>query len=214
MAIQKEKGGSMRGSLIALAFIAAGMALGYVCGDIKIPHWIMTALLCLLMLQVGLGIGCSDELGAIRRSLRPQLLLIPLSSLAGTIIFSAPIAWIVSRWSAADCIAVGCGMGYYSLSSIIITQLKVSSIGMQAAAELGTIALLSNIFRELAALIGAPLWHKFFGPIAPIAVGGATTADVTLPAILSVSGREWLAVAVINGILLDMSVPLFVPLFC
>jgi len=40
---------------------------------------------------------------------------------------------------------------------VLITQFKEASIGLQLATELGTIALLANIFREMMALLGAPL---------------------------------------------------------
>ena len=64
--------------------------------------------------------------------------------------------------------AVGSGFAYYSLSSILITQFKEPSIGLQLATELGTIALLTNIFREMMALLGTPIIKKYFGKLAPI----------------------------------------------
>ena len=110
--------------------------------------------------------------------------------------------------------AVGSGMGYYSLSSILITSLKEASIGVQAAAELGTIALISNVFREMITLVFAPLMVRWLGPLAPISSGGATTMDVTLPVITRASGQEWVFVSIMHGVVVDFSVPIFVPLFC
>lgn len=201
-------------SLLTLSFFVGGVVIGALNGALCLPEWLTTVLLCLLMVQVGLGVGRSDSFRDIVRTLRPSILLLPLGTLAGTLLFSIPVAWIIARWSPADCVAVGCGMGYYSLSSVLITQLKAQTIGVQLAAELGAIALLANIFREMFVIVGAPLWRRLFGPLAPIAVGGATTADITLPSIVRTSGKEWVAVAVAHGILLDMSVPLLVPLFC
>ena len=66
-----------------------------------------------------------------------------------------------------DCLAVGSGFAYYSLSSILITELKEASLGVQMATELGTIALIANIIREIMALLGAPLFVKYFGRLAP-----------------------------------------------
>lgn len=57
------------------------------------------------------------------------------------------------RHSLSDFLAVGSGFGYYSLSSIFITEYR--------GAELGTIALLANIVRELIVLLCAPLLVKF-----------------------------------------------------
>ena len=105
-----------------------------------------------------------------------------------------------------DCLAVGSGFGYYSLSTIFITQYK--------GAELGTIALVSNILRELIALLAAPLLVRYFGKLAPISVGGATTADTTLPIITRFCGKEFVIISIVHGITVDLSVPFLVTFFC
>lgn len=43
-------------------------------------------------------------------------------------------------------------------------------LGAQLATELATIALLTNVIRELVALVGAPFICKYFGKLAPISV--------------------------------------------
>jgi uncharacterized membrane protein YbjE (DUF340 family) len=97
-------------------------------------------------------------------------------------------------------------MGYYSLSSILITQYK--------GIELGTIALLANIFREVLALLLAPFLVKYFGKLAPIAAGGATTMDTTFPGIVRYSGKEFSIVSIYHGFITDLSVPFLVTLSC
>lgn len=106
------------------------------------------------------------------------------------------------------------GFAYYSLSSILITQFKEPSIGLQLATELGTIALLSNIIREMMPLVGAPLIRKYFGQLAPISAAGVNSMDVLLPSITRCSGKEVMPIAIFHGILIDLSVPFFVNLFC
>ena len=96
----------------------------------------------------------------------------------------------------------------------MITDLKSVSLGVQSAAELGTIALITNIIREMMALLGAPLLVRFFGPLAPICAGGATTMDTTLPVITKYSGKDYVFIAVLHGILVDLTVPFAVSLFC
>ena len=110
--------------------------------------------------------------------------------------------------------AVGSGFAYYSLSSVLITQFKEASIGIQLATELGTIALLANIFREMMALLGAPLLVRYFGRLAPISAAGVNSMDVILPVITRYSGKEMVPIAIFHGLLIDMSVPFFVSLFC
>ena len=82
------------------------------------------------------------------------------------------------------------------------------------AAELGTIALLANICREMIALTCTPLFKKFFGPYAPITAAGVTSVDVCLPIIGRVCGKEMIAVSLFHGMMIDMSVPLLVPFLC
>ena len=110
--------------------------------------------------------------------------------------------------------AVGSGFGYYSLSSILITQFKTPSVGLQLASELGTIALLANIFREMIALLGTPFFRKYFGRLAPISVAGISSIDVLLPSIVRYSGKEMIPVAIFHGIIIELSVPVFVSFFC
>lgn len=102
--------------------------------------------------------------------------------------------------------AVGSGMGYYSLSSIFITEYK--------GPELGTVALLSNIFREIMTLLCAPLLVRWFGNLAPIASGGATTMDTTLPIITRCAGQQFVVVSIFHGFVTDFSVPFLVTFFC
>jgi len=97
-------------------------------------------------------------------------------------------------------------LGTLAGSSIFITEYK--------GPELGTIALLSNIMREIIALLCAPLLVKYFGKLAPISVGGATTMDTTLPIITRYSGKEFVIISIFHGFVVDFSVPFLVTFLC
>ncbi|WP_405370598.1 lysine exporter LysO family protein [Phocaeicola sp.] len=206
----------MKGSLLVLVFFLIGCLLGI--ADMlpldKLQGNLTLYILYALMLQVGISIGCSKNLKSIVSQLRPKFLLIPLATILGTLLFSALASLLLSQWSVFDCMAVGSGFAYYSLSSILITQFKEASLGLQLATELGTIALLSNIFREMMALLGTPLLCKYFGKLAPISAAGVNSMDVVLPMITRYSGSDMLPVAILHGLLIDMSVPFFVSFFC
>lgn len=204
----------MSGSVVSLVYFGCGVVGGVLFGALPDADALSRVILYALMLQVGISIGRNQNLRAMLHAVGPRLLLLPVFTLAGTLLLSAACALVLSRWSVAQCLAVGSGMGYYSLSSVLIAQLQAPSIGVQMASELGTIALLSNILREMAALCGAPLLRRFFGRAAPIAVAGATSADVTLPAIVRASGGGVVAASVFHGLVLDFSVPFWVGLFC
>ena len=101
---------------------------------------------------------------------------------------------------------VGAGFGYYSLSSIFISELR--------SVELGTVALLCNVLRELFTLLAAPWVAGRFGPLAAISSGGATTFDTTLPILTRVAGPQYAVVAIFHGCVTDFSVPFLVTFFC
>ena len=206
----------MKGSLIVVGFFALGCVLGWSgrLPDVVIENDITVYVLYLLMFQVGLSIGSDKKLKDILGSIRPKLLLVPFATIAGTLVFSALVSLLLTQWSVFDCLAVGSGFAYYSLSSILITQLKESSLGVQLATELGTIALMANIMREIMALLGAPLFVKYFGRLSPICAGGATTMDTTLPIITRSSGKDLVFISIFHGIIVDFTVPFFVSFFC
>lgn len=206
----------MRSSFIIIAAFVVGVVaavselLPTWLTDGSVAMWVLYA----LMLQVGIGIGSDPRLKEILRSLSPRLLLLPCATIVGTMVASAAVSPLISRWSVAEVMAAGSGMGYYSLSSILITQLKEPTVGAVVAAELGTVALVANILREMLTLTLAPLMVRWFSPVAPICSGGATTMDVTLPVITQYAGREWVFVAIVHGVVVDFSVPFWVSLFC
>ena len=197
----------MSGSLLILAFFGAGLGLARL-GLIPryfVEHDATLYVLWLLMGLVGLSIGSDRRLSEILRTLRPRVLLLPLATTVGTFAGVAAASLFLA-YSLADCLAVGAGFAYYSLSSIFITQYK--------GAELGTVALLSNILREILTLVGTPLLVRLLGPLAPISGGGASTMDTTRPIIARYAGRDWIFVSIVHAMILDFSVPFWVVFFC
>lgn len=203
----------MKNNLIVLAIFGIGCLAGAGFQPEADMHNWSLCILYALMLQVGIGIGSNRSLQQELKKLSPKMLLVPAATITGTLAFSAAASLLLSQWSVFDCMAVGSGFAYYSLSSILITQFKEPSIGLQLATELGTIALLSNIIREMMSLVGAPLIRKYFGQLAPISAAGVNSMDVLLPSITRCSGKE-VMIAIFHGILIDLSVPFFVNLFC
>ena len=197
----------MKGSLIILFFFCSGVLLARL-GLIPtylIEHDFTVYALWLLMLLVGISI-CSDRrLGEILRTLRPRVLLLPMATTVGTFAGTALISLFLT-YSVSECMAVGAGFAYYSLSSIFISQYK--------GPELGTIALISNIAREPITLLLTPLLARHLGPLIPISCGGASTIDTTLPVITRYCGKEWIFVSIVHAMILDFSVPFWVIFFC
>lgn len=209
----------MKGTLIVVLVFAIGCLAGY-SGLINLESFgeigsnLTMYVLYLLIFLVGISMGCNPELKKIIKSVSPKIFLLPLVTILGTLCFSALVSLLISGWGVFDCLAVGSGMGYYSLSSVLISQYKEASLGVQLAAELGTIALLTNIFREMFTLICAPLLVRWFSPFAPIASAGVTAVDVCLPVIIRTAGDRVLPAAVVSGVVTDFSVPVLVSFFC
>lgn len=198
----------MKGSLIIVGFFILGIFAGNL-GWLSIDGFgfdISFGALVLLMFCVGISVG--SDLGALRnlRSLNSRFLLLPLITIIGTLAGCLLVGLFLPWRTIPETLAVGSGFGYYSLSSIFITQYK--------GAELGTVALLANIAREIITLLGAPLLLKIAGPLAPITSGGATTMDTTLPIITTVSGRDFVILSIYHGFVVDFSVPFLVTFFC
>ena len=147
----------MRESLIITGCFIAGVLLGRLA---DVPELFTTGeialyVLYILMFLVGVSIGRDREIMKILRQQNLKIVLVPLGTILGTFVGTALISCVLQERSLTDCLAVGAGFGYYSLSSVFITQYK--------GAELGTIALLSHILREMAALMAAPGLVRYFG---------------------------------------------------
>lgn len=198
----------MKGSLIIVGFFVLGIIVGLcdVIPDNFVNSDVSYYALCCLMFCVGISIGCDTSVLKSFKEVNPRLMMLPIMTILGTLAGCAAVSVLLGHRQLTDSLAIGSGFGYYSLSSIFITQYR--------GAELGTIALLANISREILTLLCAPLLAKYFGRLAPISVGGATTMDTTLPIITRYSGESFIIVSIFHGFCVDFSVPFLVTFFC
>ena len=204
----------MRNSLIVLVLFIAGLLLGrtHLIGKEWLDGDIITLILFVLICQIGISIGA--HLKSVFTGLRPGMFLLPFFTVFGTLSFTLLGGLLLSQWTAGDYLAVGSGFGYYSLSSVLIAELKESSLGLQVATELGTLALLTNILRELIALLGIPVFVRYFGKFAAVSAAGITSMDATLPLLSRYAGKDMVPVAILHGVVLEISVPFLVSSFC
>ena len=199
---------ALKGSLVIVAFFVAGCVAGLfalVPFDVAGAR-VSTYVLYALMFCVGVTLGHDETLAGRVRRLDPRLALLPVMTAVGTLAGAALSTLLLPPLTAGDTMAVGAGFGYYSLSSIFIADFR--------GAELGTVALLCNVMRELFTLLAAPLVARWFGPLAAVSIGGATTFDTTLPIITQSAGKPYAVVSIFHGCVLDFSVPFLVTFFC
>lgn len=194
----------MKNSLIILMFFALGAVLGL---NEKLPDLMMQTdfsmyALYVLMFLVGIGIGADKNSWSVLKTMKIKVFLVPLGVIAGTFAGTALASLLLPDLKLKEVLAVGAGFGYYSLSSLFITQLSGEMLGVTA--------LLSNILREIITLLATPLLVQYFGKLAGIASGGATSMDTTLPVITRYSGKEWSIISVFSGVVLTLLVPFLV----
>lgn len=196
----------MKDSIGILVFFMAG----FLCGLFQLlPEYRMhfdgvTCTLYLLIFFVGIGVGSNTVVWQMIRRVHFKILFVPLAVIVGTFFGVALVSPFISDISLSEALAIGSGFGYYSLSSVLISQMHSELLGI--------IALVSNLMREILTLILSPVLFRLFGCLAPIAAGGATSMDVTLPVITKVAGKEYTVVSIFNGVILSILVPILVPL--
>ena len=160
--------------------------------------------LAILLFGVGIDIGASREIFEDLKLMGWKLIVIPVLIALGSLLGSV-LTGLFFGFAVGESAAVGAGFGWYSLSGVLISKLH--------SAELGSLAFLTNVFRELLTVMILPLVAKYFGSLAAIAPGGATTMDVTLPLVKEAGGEAVVIPAFVSGAVLSTLVPILVPLF-
>ncbi|MDD3627449.1 MAG: lysine exporter LysO family protein [bacterium] len=196
----------MKNSFIILTFFIAGI----ICGLLLNPpenfpvETISLWILYILILLVGVTVGADLEAFKLIKSMKFKIFLLPAATIIGTFSGVLALSFFLRDISVKELIAVGSGFGYYSISSVIISQITGD--------KLGVIALLANVFREIITLLLTPLFVKFLGKFAPISSGGATSMDTTLPVISKFCGKEYSVISVFHGTILTILVPVIIPI--
>lgn len=189
--------------------IVGGFFCGVLIGFAVIPSGVSEFLpiltnwaLYFTIFAVGIDLGQNQEMWKQFISIGRFVFLAPLGIALGSVL-AGMITGKLLGWSFWEGGAVGAGFGWYSLSGVMISE--IHSVG------LGTIAFLSNVLREILAIIMIPFLAGRIGKLALIAPGGATTMDTTLPIIASVGPPGIALIAFVNGIVLSSVVPILVP---
>ena len=159
--------------------------------------------LCLLLFVVGIDIGSNKDIFKNLKSVGFIILIVPAATVFGSL-FGGVVCSIIFKMNIFGSLAVASGFTWYSLSAIIITPVS---------AELGAMAFLSNVFREIIAFISIPFIAKHFGFLETIAVGGAISMDTGLPIITRNTSQEVVIISFISGIIISLMVPILVPIF-
>jgi len=75
------------------------------------------------------------------------------------------------------------------------------------------LAFITNVCREIIAIIIIPIIAKYIGKLESIAPAGATAMDTTLPIISKATDGNVAVISFITGVSLSLLVPILVPFF-
>ncbi len=190
---------------IAKAFLALGIGilLGTIVNlsnvDIVFNSWYLL-LVFIFLIGVELAFTSFD-----RSWLSWKILLVPVAAFMGSCLASVLNYFLLSdHYKLNEVMALAQGYGWYSMSGILFTELH--------SAKLGGIALLTDLFREIfAILLMYCLGWRF--PRSAISSAGATSMDVTLAMVKQSCGTHYVPHAMMSGLILSLLAPLLISLF-
>lgn len=165
---------------------------------------VSTLLLGLLIFSVGIDIGGNK--GALKDIKAKSKML---GGLTTAVIVGSALGGLATglifHHPANTSLAIAAGYGWYSLSGIILKNM--------ASAEIGAIAFMTNVFREMMAFVLIPILALRVNHLTSLAPPGATSMDTTLPIISRATTPDIAVVAFLNGLILSTLVPILVPFF-
>lgn len=159
--------------------------------------------LCLLLFFVGIDLGSDKDIFKNLKNVGLKILIVPLATIIGSLT-GGLVCSLIFKMDLFGSLAIASGLSWYTLSAIIIT--PVSS-------ELGTVAFLSNVFREVMAFIAIPFIAKHIGYLETIGAGAAISMDTGLPMVTKNTNQEVAVISFISGVILSLAVTVLVPIF-
>ncbi|WP_366922734.1 lysine exporter LysO family protein [Metallumcola ferriviriculae] len=193
-------------TLLVLAAVIGGIVSGVFLPPSSVGLLDNLTTVALTILLVGIGIDLGQNKDTILKDLKKlgwHILYIPILVALGSILGTA-VSGVIIGIPLNEAAAIGAGFGWYSLSGVLLAKLH--------SVETGALAFLTNVSREVIALLLIPLIANRFGFLTSIAPGGATTMDTTLPLIAKSTDRNTAVIAFVNGLVLSALVPILVPL--
>lgn len=160
-------------------------------------------ILWLLMLFVGITIGMQRGLWNKIKAYHVRVLVIPLGIIVASFV-GGILCSVLTGYPLSVSTAIASGLGWYSLTGVLI--------GEVAGPEMGSIAFLSNLMREILSFFLVPVIAATLNDYTCIAPGAATSEDTTLPIIMQYTEESTVVLAVFNGIICSSTVPLVIPL--
>lgn len=185
--------------------LVGGLLFGYLFLDTGVKDTLDLILMSALDVMIFIaGIEIGSNRGILKRICNVHsallALAIPLAVVCGSIC-GALLLGHIAGLSAYDSLLVGGGLGWYSFSSVVISAMY--------STEIGTVAFLANMMREISGFFLIPLLvrvHKFLA----LAPSGAATMDSGLPVVIKYTNLHVGMYSFINGLVLTLIVPVLI----
>lgn len=182
--------------------LVGGLLFGYLFLDTGVKDTLDLILMSALDVMIFIaGIEIGSNRGILKRICNVHsallALAIPLAVACGSSC-GALLLGHIAGLSAYDSLLVGGGLGWYSFSSVVISAMY--------STEIGTVAFLANMMREISGFFLIPFLvrvHKFLA----LAPSGAATMDSGLPVVIKYTNLHVGMYSFINGLVLTLIVP-------
>lgn len=189
--------------------IIAAVVLGMATGHFLAPEWLIAhcsdlinIILCLILFLVGVDMGKQGNVWRDIKAAGLRTLAFPIAAAAGTI-GAAAIGSLFLPLSVKDAAAASSGFGWYSLAPILLSDYSTS---------LSAIAFLSNVMREVLAIILIPIISVKIGYIECVALPGAAAMDTVLPVVVKATDDRIAIYSFVSGVILSLAVPIIIPI--
>jgi len=199
-------------TVIILAFVVIGMALGYLAipmifEDVNVfqdlSGDLLVAGICVLLAFVGFNLGFAGTVIESLKAVGIKVIFIPLAAVAGSLILGA-VYGLISPLTIKEAVAVSAGFGWYTLAP--------GMIGEAGYAVAGAVSFMHNVIRETLGIVIIPLAAKKIGYLEATAIPGVAAMDVCLPIVERSCRPETVVYSFCTGAFMSAVVPAIVPL--
>lgn len=185
--------------------LTGGLLFGYLFLNTDIKDTLDLILMSALDVMIFIaGIEIGSNRGILKRICNVHsallALAIPFAVACGSLC-GALLLGHIAGLSVYDSLLIGSGLGWYSFSSVVISAMY--------STEIGTVAFLANMMREISGFFLIPLLvrvHKFLA----LAPSGAATMDSSLPVVIKYTNLHVGMYSFINGLVLTLVVPVLI----
>lgn len=192
--------------LLALAALVLGVVWGSF-GPAGTPLDLISdnseLILYALMFFVGISIGLNKTILQKIREYHIKVFIIPFGIVVGSVA-AGVVCGLLTGVGVRNGAAIAGGMGWYSLAGVMLTEM--------AGAQMGSVAFLSNLMREMLSFFSIPWISRHLNYYSCIAPAGATSEDTTLSMMVRYTSEEVVVMSVFNGILCSAVVPVLIRL--